>query len=141
MIPLLLVTTLAHSQSAPDAPDPTALLAEMAPYRAQLHATLRDRPAPLALYCFARDREFVDTLLAAVPSGSVGINDCGKQASNLDLPFGGVGESGHGRYRGKSGIEAFSYQRAVTTRFFLPDPFEMLPPREKMAKFLMKWMK
>jgi aldehyde dehydrogenase (NAD+) len=107
---------------------------------ATLFDSLKRQPAPLALYCFARDRGFTEALIGAVPSGGVGINDCGKQAANLDLPFGGVGASGHGRYRGRHGIEAFSYQRAVTRRWFTPDPFEVNPPRQKSGRFLQRWL-
>ncbi|MEM8953322.1 MAG: aldehyde dehydrogenase family protein [Verrucomicrobiota bacterium] len=96
---------------------------------------------PLALYCFSKDPRFTAHLLSNVPSGGVCLNDVGKHASNLHLPFGGKGDSGHGRYRGKAGVEAFSYQRTVSTRFFLPDPFESLPPRAKQTTMLRKWMK
>jgi aldehyde dehydrogenase (NAD+) len=37
------------------------------------------------------------------------------------LPFGGVGESGMGRYHGKAGFENFSYQRSVLNKSFLFD--------------------
>ena len=69
------------------------------------------------------------------------VNDTLKQAANLNLPFGGVGASGHGRYRGQAGFEAFSYARAVTRRYFIHDWFEALPPREGMARFLMRWLR
>ena len=105
-----------------------------------LLAQLRPRPSPLALYAFSRDDHFLRTVLDHIPSGGVSINDIGKHAMNLNLPFGGVGASGHGRYRGKSGVEAFTYERAITKRYFLPDPSELVPPREKRAAFLRKWL-
>jgi aldehyde dehydrogenase (NAD+) len=109
--------------------------------REQLIKCLRALPSPLALYCFSRNEEFIRTLMESVPSGSVCINDTMKQATNLALPFGGAGESGHGRYRGRAGFEAFSHQRAVTRRYFTRDPFELLPPRDKKARFLTKWLR
>jgi len=105
-----------------------------------LLAKLKSLPAPLALYCFSRDHSFTHTLLDHVPSGGVTINDIGKHASNLHLPFGGLGDSGHGRYRGKFGLHAFSYQRAVTTRYFFSDWFEFLPPRTTITRLLRKWL-
>ena len=107
----------------------------------QLITRLRALPSPLALYCFSRNEEFIRTLIESVPSGSVCINDTMKQATNLALPFGGTGESGHGRYRGRAGVEAFSHPRAVTRRYFTRDPFELLPPRARKAGFLTKWLR
>ena len=82
----------------------------------------------LALYLFSDDHEFTGRVADSFASGSVCINDTMKQGSNLALPFGGVGASGMGRYRGKWGVEQFSYPRAYTKRYFLPDPFEIRPP-------------
>ncbi|MDA0768228.1 MAG: aldehyde dehydrogenase family protein, partial [Verrucomicrobia bacterium] len=48
-----------------------------------LLAKLQSLPAPLALYCFSRDKAFTQSLLDHVPSGGVTINDIGKHASNL----------------------------------------------------------
>lgn len=109
--------------------------------RKELIEKLGAMPSPLALYVFSRDKGFVSELSDAVRSGSVCINDTGKQAINLELPFGGVGESGHGRYRGRAGVESFTYQRAVTRRYFVRDLFETLPPRGGKLEFLKKWMK
>lgn len=103
---------------------------------AELVEKLRGLPTPLSLYCFSRRKEFIDHLLDCVPSGGACINDVGKQATNLSLPFGGSGASGHGRYRGRAGFLAFSQERAIVRRTFLPDPFELLPPRGKREKFL-----
>ena len=108
--------------------------------REDLIARLRGLPSPLALYAFSRDEDFIQALTEGIRSGSLCVNDTLKQACNLNLPFGGVGASGHGRYRGKAGVMAFSYERAVTRRFFLPDPFDLSPPRAEMARFLMKWL-
>lgn len=96
--------------------------------------------SPLALYIFTDRKAFSDRLISAVPSGSVCINDLLKQSTNLDLPFGGVGGSGMGRYRGRFGFEAFTYQRPVTKRWLISDPFAIQPPYagkfEKSRKFL-----
>lgn len=98
-------------------------------------------PSPLALYVFSRRDDFLEAVAARVPSGSVCFNDALKQATNLALPFGGVGASGMGRYRGKAGFEAFSYERAVTKRWFLKDPFLVKPPYGDQLDRLRKLMK
>ena len=46
-------------------------------------------------------------------AGGYGINEVIKQAGHPGLPFGGVGQSGFGRYRGAEGLRAFSQSVAV----------------------------
>ena len=60
---------------------------------------------------------------------------------NLELPFGGVGASGFGRYRGKAGFEAFSYQRSVTKRFAIRDVFQLKPPYGDLLEKMRRWVK
>jgi aldehyde dehydrogenase (NAD+) len=45
-----------------------------------------------------------------------------------DLPFGGVGESGHGRYHGRSGFDTFSNLKSVLRKPTFPDPALLYPP-------------
>ena len=104
-------------------------------------AELRSRPDPLALYAFTKSREKIDLLLRETRSGSVCFNDTMKQAINLELPFGGVGASGMGRYRGKYGFEAFTYERAITKRTFWKDPFFSPPPYGNLIEKLRKYVK
>lgn len=110
-------------------------------HREELFEKLAEFAEPLALYCFSKENEFFEALTTRIPSGGVCLNDVGKQASHLSLPFGGKGESGYGRYRGKRSVEALSYERAYTKRYFFKDLFESLPPRGKQEKALRKWMK
>ncbi len=101
---------------------------------------LRGFGAPLALYLFTRRRDFREHLRRALPSGAICVNDLAKQSSNLSVPFGGVGSSGMGRYRGRYGFEAFTYQRPETVRFFVRDLFAVQPPYagklEQFRRFL-----
>jgi len=106
----------------------------------ELISKLKSLPSPLALYCFSKNKDFIQNLLDQVNSGSVCINDTMKQAINLNLPFGGIGSSGQGRYRGKAGVETFSFERSITQRYFIKDPFEMLPPFTGRLKQLKKWL-
>ena len=71
---------------------------------------------PLTMYIFARDRAPVEKLIAAVSSGSVVVNDCLFQFANVYAPFGGVGFSGMGNYRGRYSFECFSTKRSVLRR-------------------------
>jgi aldehyde dehydrogenase (NAD+) len=78
---------------------------------------IRSRPRPLALYIFTRDRAVEDLFLRGTASGSVCINDTIRQITPLGLPFGGVGESGFGRYHGRSGFETFSFRKSIMRRY------------------------
>lgn len=55
---------------------------------------------PLVLYIFSKDRQLIDKVIDAVPSGGVVVNDTIFQLLNPYIPFGGVGNSGIGGYHG-----------------------------------------
>lgn len=103
--------------------------------------TLRNRPDPLALYAFTRSASKRELILRRTRSGSVCFNDAIKQAINLELPFGGVGKSGMGRYRGRHGFYTFTYERAIMRRYFWRDPFVSPPPFGNLIQQLRKIMK
>ena len=98
--------------------------------------------SPLALYIFSEDAVMKQRLMNDVRSGGVCINDTMKQGSSLEMPFGGVGASGYGRYRGKAGVQAFSYERAVVTKpTWGPDMFELLPPYGDKINWLKRFLR
>ncbi|QQL46048.1 aldehyde dehydrogenase family protein [Sulfuriroseicoccus oceanibius] len=109
--------------------------------RNELITRLRKFTSPLALYLFSSDKSFTRELTHAIRSGSVCINDTMKQSGNLNLPFGGVGASGHGRYRGRFGVESFTYQRPVVRRPFLKDLFEIIPPYAEKLPMIRRFLK
>ena len=88
---------------------------------------LRSRPKPLAMYIFSRDRTSIDDLLSRTSAGGTVVNNCLIHLVNPRLPFGGVGESGFGRYHGRFGFETFSHARAVTVQGW-PRLSEMFHP-------------
>ncbi|WP_026292758.1 aldehyde dehydrogenase family protein [Rubritalea marina] len=109
---------------------------------ADLVAQLRTQGSPLALYLFSENDAWVEARIADLPSGGVCVNDTMKQGSHLGVAFGGVGESGYGRYRSRAGFEAFTYQRAVVKRGFkVRDMFELKPPYGDMIEKLKSLMK
>ncbi|RKX58315.1 MAG: coniferyl-aldehyde dehydrogenase, partial [Thermodesulfobacteriota bacterium] len=70
-------------------------------------------PRPLALYYFGYTRQHRDYILDQTHSGGVLFNDTLIHAAQDDLPFGGVGASGMGRYHGREGFITFSNPRGV----------------------------
>ncbi len=87
---------------------------------------------PLALYYFgSRDKE----VLSNTTSGGACINDTIVHIANHNLPFGGVGNSGMGKYHSKHSFEVFSNQKGVvktTTCIDLPLKY----PPFKYIKFI-----
>lgn len=70
------------------------------------------RPHPLALYYFG-ERKQGEELLRHTLSGGACLNDTIMHIVNDRAPFGGVGNSGMGRYHGKESFLAFSHRRTV----------------------------
>jgi len=73
---------------------------------------INSKPKPLALYYFGK-KEKAEEVLKKTSSGGSCINDTLMHIGNHNLPFGGVGHSGQGRYHGKESFLAFSHLRAV----------------------------
>ena len=68
---------------------------------------------PLAGYLFSNASVTRKRFLAEIPFGSGAINDAVMQNTNSNLPFGGVGNSGMGRYHGQYSFECFSHMKPV----------------------------
>ena len=86
------------------------------------------RPRPLGLYVFTEDRDVAERILDATESGDAVINDCTVQPLIPELPFGGVGNSGMGKYHGRWGFEAFTNARGVMYHSATIDPSVRYPP-------------
>ena len=80
---------------------------------------VNQRPRPLALYLFARDRRTIDRVLTHTVSGGVTVNDTLLHIAAEDLPFGGAGPSGMGHYHGREGFDTFSKLKPVFRRHWL----------------------
>jgi aldehyde dehydrogenase (NAD+) len=76
------------------------------------HQVRADRPKPLALYLFTRSKALEDAVLDKLSAGSVCINDAVIFMVSPELPFGGIGNSGMGRYTGWYGFETFQPHEA-----------------------------
>ena len=82
----------------------------------QAIAMIESHPHPLALYCFTEDKKVKDRILTKCRFGGGCINDCIIHLATSELPFGGVGDSGMGRYHGKFGFEEFSHIRSIVDK-------------------------
>ena len=76
-------------------------------------AFINERDKPLALYGFTASERSKQRLQEETSSGGLAFGAALVQLGVPDLPFGGVGESGLGRYHGKYSIDTFSHLKAV----------------------------
>jgi aldehyde dehydrogenase (NAD+) len=84
---------------------------------------------PLALYYFGQPGQG-NEVIQHTTSGGVCINDTLMHISNHHLPFGGVGNSGMGKYHGRDSFYAFSHAKAVvSTPAWIDIPFKYAPYR------------
>ena len=76
-------------------------------------AYVNQKPNPLALYWFGKNKKHLQEVLQETRSGGVTVNDVFLHATVETLPFGGVGASGMGRYHGKAGFDSFSHKKSI----------------------------
>lgn len=98
------------------------------------------RPNPLAVYIFTKNKYLEDKILEMIPSGGCCINDTITHIATNYLPFGGVGESGMGSYHGKSGFDTFTHYKSVLKKLNLDIPIRYAPYNDKLIKILKKIM-
>lgn len=71
---------------------------------------------PLAAYLFSNDKNIKKTFIDKISAGGIVINDTLMHFANNNLPFGGVGNSGMGKYHGKNSFLTFSHPKAILDR-------------------------
>jgi aldehyde dehydrogenase (NAD+) len=95
---------------------------------------INKREKPLALYIFAEDG-VAKHVVEHTSSGGACINDVIMHIANERMPFGGVGNSGMGRYHGRDSLYAFSHRRAtLNTPTWIDLPFRYMP--YKLFKYI-----
>lgn len=85
------------------------------------------REKPLAFYYFGKESDGWD-IIRRTSSGGGCINDVIMHIANENVPFGGVGNSGMGRYHDKDSFEAFTHTRSIIyTGTWIDLPFRYMP--------------
>ena len=100
---------------------------------------INSRPVPLALYLFCPNKKTVGHVMETVRFGGGCVNDTVMQLSVNNLSFGGVGESGIGRYHGEAGFYAFSFVKSVLSRGKCDISLRYRPYTEKKKKLIEKF--
>ncbi|WBY02286.1 coniferyl aldehyde dehydrogenase [Ramlibacter tataouinensis] len=102
---------------------------------------VQERPRPLALYWFDRERARTEVAMRELPAGGMTVNDTLLHAGQESLPFGGTGASGMGHYHGRWGFETFSKLKPVFLQSRVNALSLFLPPYSPLARRLLHWMK
>ena len=95
---------------------------------------INKRSRPLAAYVFSRDHEVRLTFERQTSSGALGYSLPLGHLLSSRLPFGGVGDSGIGAYRGKEGFRTFSHVKTVVSKPQFPDTLRLVYPPFNEAK-------
>ena len=104
----------------------------------EVKAYVNANPKPLALYYFTQNKDNKKRVIREISSGTMCINETVMQFGNSHLPFGGVGNSGFGKYHGKFSFDTFSHFKAVLQKSTLVDlPFRY-PPYTKAKLRIIK---
>lgn len=91
-------------------------------------------PNPLAFYVFSKNKPWAEKWLQEQRFGQASVNDTIMMIAESNLPFGGVGESGHGSYHGKYGFDTFSREKPVLYRStWLDVPLRYAPYARKLT--------
>ena len=104
---------------------------------------VNQREKPLALYIHSRNRKTTQYILDRTSAGDTVVNDTLLQFGNVELPFGGVNNSGLGKSNGFFSFQEFSNQRGVMQRDFGTMKFIYPPYTEtvkKLITFIVKYL-
>lgn len=99
-------------------------------------------PMPLAFYLFTTNRKMERELMSQVAFGGGCVNDVIAHLTNPDLPFGGIGPSGVGKYHGKFSFDEFSNLKSILKSSSWFDlPFRYPPYKDSTLGLLRKIQK
>ncbi len=83
---------------------------------------------PLASYFFTSSKVLQKFYIKNLSFGGGCVNDTVLHLANLNLPFGGVSQSGVGRYHGKASFDLFTYKKSILIKSNFLDPKLRYPP-------------
>ncbi len=93
---------------------------------------IKSKPRPLALYLYSQNKHIQNHVLMKTHAGGVCINDSVNHVAQEDLPFGGVGASGMGKYHGKEGFLTFSAVKSILKRGRIYSAKAAFPPYNRV---------
>lgn len=108
-----------------------------------IERTINAMEKPLSAYVFTKKRSFKNWFYKTFSFGGGVTNDTLVHFINDKLGFGGVGNSGIGRYHGQQSFYTFSHTKGVVHRgTWLDVPLRYAPYKGKLAllKKCMRWL-
>ena len=103
---------------------------------------INKRENPLGLYYFGDNKSEQNFVINNTRSGGVTVNDTMFHILQSRLPFGGVGQSGHGCFHGYEGFLNFSHLKSIYYQTKIDFILSIIrPPRGKAFSLLSKIMK
>ncbi len=107
----------------------------------EIISIINNREKPLALYYFSESDKNIEYVIDKTSAGGVTINDTIIHVANGNLPFGGVGPSGLGKYHGKDSFNTFTHIKSVMKRGTFIEFKIRFAPYNNRIKLLRKVMK
>lgn len=103
---------------------------------------IKENEKPLAAYLFTKSKAVKKAFLNEISAGGIVFNDTVMHFANPNLPFGGVGNSGFGKYHGNASFQTFSHEKAVVDRkTYLDIKLRYHPYPKKHFKLIKKIIK
>lgn len=108
----------------------------------EVYNYINNKEKPLAAYIFTNNKKTQKSFIENIIAGGIVINDTIMHFSNNNLPFGGVGNSGVGKYHGKESFKTFSHYKSVLNRkMWLDLKIRYQPINDKEMKVIKKFLK
>jgi acyl-CoA reductase-like NAD-dependent aldehyde dehydrogenase len=95
---------------------------------------IKQKPSPLVVYLFSNNKVTMEKVGKNTSSGSFVVNDVVSFLGIKNLPFGGIGSSGMGQYRGEFGFYNLSHLRPCYHRSNFIDISLRYPPYSEKIK-------
>ncbi len=108
----------------------------------QVISSINTGPRPLALYLFTGDKAIENRVLKSISFGGGCINDTIIHVATSHMGFGGVGNSGMGKYHGKYSFDTFSHYKGIVKKYTWIDlPMRYHPYTKKNFKLVRFFLK
>lgn len=98
-------------------------------------------PNPLAAYIFTQSKQKQKRWMEQIQFGGGCINNASWHLTNAELPFGGRGWSGTGKYHGKHSFDTFSHSKSVMKTPTWFDPRIKYPPMKGRLNLFRKFIR